>query len=233
MRTTAKASARANNKPAVLCDFDDTAAAQNVAEMLLEHFGDGQWQELRSKFRKGLLTLKEYQELSFAGVTATREVMKALVKDKASLRPYFKELQAYCHAHQIPLAIVSHGLDFYIKALLEKEGQEGVPAFSVGTQYTNGGITFKYQYTWDGCYQPGNCKCAILRRYKQRGHTILYAGDGSSDYCPATKEADLVFARSYLAQRCREEQVPFVEFEDFRKVLEEVERITDHPLGES
>ena len=231
MKATDKASAKANTNPAVLCDFDDTVAAQNVAEMLLEHFGDDQWRSLRQQFRQGLLTLKEYQELSFAEVTVSREAMETLVKDKANLRPHFKELHSYCQAYHIPLAIVSHGLDFYIKALLEKEGQEGISTFAVATEYTPDGLNYTYTYSWEECWQSGNCKCAILRRYKEMGHTILYAGDGPSDYCPATREADIVFARSHLAQQCRQQQVPFVEFEDFRTVLEKLKNITKRPSG--
>ena len=46
---------------AVLTDFDDTAAYQNVAELLLNRFGDSSWMDIRARFRSGELTLKEYQ----------------------------------------------------------------------------------------------------------------------------------------------------------------------------
>ena len=52
----------------VLVDFDGTAAAQNVAETLLERFGSEDvfegdaWKSHREAFRKGEITLREYQE---------------------------------------------------------------------------------------------------------------------------------------------------------------------------
>ena len=38
---------------AVLTDFDDTAAHQNVAELLLNRFGDSSLMDIRSRFRSG------------------------------------------------------------------------------------------------------------------------------------------------------------------------------------
>ncbi len=234
MKATATDSKKANASPAVLCDFDDTVAVENVAELLLNHFGDGQWHELRQQHRQKLITLKEYQELTFAAITADRETMKSLVKERATLRPYFKELWSYCQDNHIPLAIVSHGLDFYVEALLEREGLKQIPFFAVNTYYTSQGIAYRYPYAWEGCkWESGNCKCATLRQYKERGHTVLYAGDGRSDYCPATREADLVFARSSLAQQCRQEGIHFVEFEDFSKVLDALKALINRPRGES
>ena len=57
---------------AVLTDFDDTAAYQNVAELLLDRFGDSSWMDIRARFRAGELTLKEYQEITFRDILADR-----------------------------------------------------------------------------------------------------------------------------------------------------------------
>ncbi|MCI0785141.1 MAG: hypothetical protein J4O09_02405, partial [Chloroflexi bacterium] len=97
----------------MLTDFDDTAAVENVAELLLTRFGDATWHDVRSRFRAGELTLNDYQEITFRNIQADRETMQGYVKEHAHLRPYFKELQGYCADHGIPLAIVSQGLDFY------------------------------------------------------------------------------------------------------------------------
>ena len=132
MRTTAKS--LGNNcgsdsrPPAVLVDFDDTAAEQNVAQMLLERFGDPTWQAVRERFRQGELTLKEYQEITFSNILAAspqvnRATMQDYVKQHANLRPYFKELWEYCQAEHIPMAIVSVGL---LPAAFVDEGEGAV-----------------------------------------------------------------------------------------------------------
>ena len=59
--------------PAIICDFDDTTAVENVAQLLLEHFSeDSSWQQLRQQAREKTITLKEYQERAFRRTTASR-----------------------------------------------------------------------------------------------------------------------------------------------------------------
>lgn len=218
---------RRNRPPAVLCDFDDTTAMENVAELLLQHFSQNEeWQRLRRSFREKKITFMAYQEKAFTATGATREAMAALVREKATLRPYFKQLWEYCRNREIPLAIVSVGLDFYVDALLEREELEDVPRYTVNTSFAPEGIAFEYPNQWDGsgastqdvCSEWGNCKCAVLSRYKRSDHRILYVGDGRSDFCPASI-ADYVLARGPLVDLCRENGMPFSEFRDFRDVV--------------
>lgn len=223
MSPTVRGSKRASI--ALLCDFDDTVAEQNVAEMLLARFSDETWRSLREQFRARNLTLREYQERAFSRVRADRETLKALVREKATLRPRFKELWYYCRENGIPLAIVTHGLDFYVEALLEREGLHDLPYYAVKALFTPSGIDYAYLYTKEGCWEWGNCKCAILERYRERGYAIAYVGDGRSDFCPASR-ADFVFARGPLLVYCRENGIKAREFRDFREILGAVRELT-------
>ena len=146
MKSTGRDSVNSNPRPAVLTDFDDTAAVQNVAEMLLTKFGDPTWQDVRRRFREGEFTLNQYQEITFRNIQAGRATMQGYVKQNASLRPYFKEMWRYCQDRQVPLAVVSQGLDFYIEALLEKEGCGSVPVHAVNTRFDAQGINYEYRY---------------------------------------------------------------------------------------
>ena len=211
---------------AVLCDFDDTTAVENVAEMIMFRFGGDGWRDLRQEFRQGHFTLREYQEAAFSTAEAGRDEMVALVQEKATLRSYFKELRAYCRQHDIPLAIVSNGLDFYVKALLEREGLSDVPYYTVQTRVSSDGIRFAYPYATKGCFDYGNCKCLVLRRYRDQGRRVLYVGDGRSDFCAATA-ADLVFARSDLARYCETYGINHVPFRDFSDVLATVQQVVE------
>ena len=211
--------------PAVLTDFDDTAAEQNVAEMLLQQFGDATWPDVRAQFRSGALTLKEYQEITFRNIQADRETMQGYVKEHAHLRPYFKELQGYCADHGIPLAIVSQGLDFYIEALLDKEGVSHVPVHAVNTHFTGQGIAYEYRYARPGQERLGNSKGLVVEGYKDRGHQVIYVGDGMSDFEAATK-ADLLFAHRVLAEECQRRQIPYRPFKDFRDVLSALQELS-------
>ena len=216
--------------PAVLTDFDDTAAVENVAELLLNQFGDPTWPDVRRRFRAGELTLNQYQEMTFRNIQADRATMQSYVKQHANLRPYFKELWGYCQEHTIPMAIVSQGLDFYIEALLEKEGFPQVPVHAVNTQFTPTGITYEYRYAYPGQEVQGNSKGLIVDSYRQRGYYVIYIGDGMSDF-EAAHKADLLFAHRALAEECQRRQIPFRPFADFRDVLQILQELSPAELS--
>ena len=216
----------------MLTDFDDTAAEQNVAELLLSRFGDPTWQDIRRRFRAGEFTLNQYQEITFRNILADRETMQGYVKQNANLRPYFGELWRYCQEHAIPMAVVSQGLDFYIEALLEKEGCSQVPVHAVTTHFTTQGISYEYRYPYPGKEGQGNSKGVVVDSYLQRGHYIIYIGDGLSDFEAADK-ADLLFAHRTLAEECQRRQVPFRPFTDFQDVLSALDKFSLDGTGAS
>ena len=230
MKNTGANYKRLKVKPAVVCDFDDTTVLENVAQIILEDFGGAGWREYQRQNSMHLISLKEYQELAFSTVKAGRQAMTTLVKEKATLRPKFKDLYQYCADNDIPLAIASMGLDFYVEALLEREGMESIPVFAVDTEFTPSGINYGYRFTWKGCWQPGNCKCLVLERYRMQGYAILFAGDGRSDICPATK-SDLVFGRRYLEDHFQENGLPYVGLTDFSVVLDALKQMS-YPVQE-
>tara|TARA_B100000315_G_scaffold225971_1_gene232577 strand:- start:179 stop:892 length:714 start_codon:yes stop_codon:yes gene_type:complete len=202
----------------VLIDFDDTAAEQNVAELLLKRFGNPSWPDVRRRFRAGEINLKEYQEITFRDIQADQATLQDYVKAQANLRPYFKDLWDYCLAHSIPMAIVSQGLDFYIRALLDREGFPQIPVYSVITSFTPQGITYQYHYTRPGQESRGNSKGLVVDQYRQRGHYVFYVGDGISDF-EAAGRTDLLFAHRTLAEECVRQGIPFRPFTDFSDVL--------------
>ena len=218
MKTTGNNCGNGNLPPAVLLDFDDTSAEQNVAELLLKRFGGPTWQDVRQQLTSRDLTLKEYQEIVFRDIQADRATMEDYVKDNASLRPYFGELWSYCRSNDFPMAIVSLGLDFYIEALLEKEGFDQVPVFSVNTEFTPQGIRFEYRHARPGREKQGISKGMVVDQFREQGHCVFYAGDGMSDF-EAADRADVLFAHRILAQECSRRDIPFRPFTDFEDML--------------
>ena len=233
MKTTDESSVSVNKPPAVLIDFDDTAAQQNVAELLLTRFGDPTWQDVRQRFRAGEFTLNEYQEITFRNIQADRSAMQGYVKQHANLRPHIRELWDYCQAHSIPMAIVSQGLDFYIEALLEEAGLLQMPVYAVDTQFGAQGITYGYRHIRPGQERQGNSKGLVVDRYRQDGHYVFYVGDGISDF-EAASRVDLLFAHRTLAEKCTSEKIPFrpfTGFQDLLLALQEYHRDGHQPEG--
>ncbi len=218
MTTTGANSASGKLSPAFLTDFDDTAAVQNVAELLLNRFGDPAWTEVRQQFRSGLINLKEYQEVTFRNIRADRPAMQHFVKEHAILRPYFSELHRFCRNNVIPLAVVSQGLDFYISALLERDGFGDLPIYAVDTSFEKGRIAYHYNHAYPGKEIQGNSKALIVEQYQRWGYFVVFAGDGASDQ-EASRQADMVFAHRTLARYCEKEGIAYSPFQDFKSIL--------------
>ena len=218
MTTTGAHFANGKLGPAFLTDFDDTAAVQNVAELLLNRFGDPTWTDVRQQFRDGKMNLKEYQEITFRNIRADRSAMQHYVREHATLRPYFNDLYQFCRNNDIPLAVVSQGLDFYISALLERDGFADVPIYAVDTTFEQGRISYHYNYAYPGRENQGNSKALVVERYQNEGYYVVFAGDGSSDQ-EASQQADMVFAHRTLARFCDSEGIEYRPFMDFRSVL--------------
>ena len=209
----------------ILCDFDDTAADRNVATLLLDHFEPSTRHGLHRRFVNREISLAAYQEAAFSRLASTRGEQAAFAREQAGLRPGFAELAAYCRDHGIELAIVSHGLDFYVRAILERAGIEHVPFFAVETGERDGRTTFEYRFASAECaWWPGNCKCSVLEWYRGNGHRVIYAGDGFTDTCPA-RRADFVFARGELLSYCRAHDIPHQELTDFHAVVGHLEAL--------
>ena len=67
---------------------------------------------------------------------------------------------------------------------------------------------------------PAQCKAGLLRALRRPGDVVVVFGDGDSDVCPA-READLTFARGWLAERCAAEGLPWrpLDFHDALRAL--------------
>ena len=214
--------------PAVLTDFDDTAAVQNVAELLLHEFCHPSWTDVRERFRAGEMTLKEYQEITFLQMRAEKDTMQGYIRENARLRPYFGELWQFCRQNDFPMCIISQGLDFYIQALLDASGHPDVPVYAVVTQFDHSGRVngYRYDFPYPDAPELGNSKALIVQRFQEQGRHVFYMGDGRSDF-EAGEVADTVFAHRQMATMCAEAGIPFTTFTDFGPVLEAVRQYMD------
>lgn len=217
---------------AFLIDFDDTAAAQNVGQLLLDRFALEGWREIQEQYRRGQTNLRMYQEDAFATTEASQQEMEEYVAREAAPRKGFLELVRYCLANDIHVAIASNGLTFYIRALLDRHDlTRDLPVYAVESRGAPGDVNFSYPYATETCWKWGNCKCKVLQEYRDKGYRVLFAGDGMSDACAAGR-ADVVYARSKLLEHCREAGIPHVAFETFTAVLDDLRQRAAQPLRE-
>ena len=213
----------------MLVDFDGTAARQNVAEMLLKRFGGPSWRNRRKDFRRGMLTLTQYQEQAFGEIQAKPEEMAKFLVSEVVLRSGFLNLVDLCKRNGLQVAIVSSGLRFYIEAIMARHKElSEVEVVAPDMIFRKNGNEFSYVNSNVDCVAWGICKCETIEKAKKMGSHTIYVGEGKSDFCPAGI-ADVVFARSQLVRYCLEKKIPCVEFRTFNVISEYVKKMIRLP----
>lgn len=207
-------------KRAVLTDFDGTVTRTDVAEDLLEEFAPPAWREIEELHRARTIGTRETMARQFALVHAKEADLLRFVD--AHIRPdeAFAGFVAFCRDEGVRLEIVSEGLDFYLKFLLQKWHLD-VPVRTNRATFEEGRVRISYPWADATCTLCGTCKLLRLFQLRTEGYRIAYVGDGHSDLCPAV-EADLVFAKADLADLCRAEGIDFIPFHTFADVQREI-----------
>jgi len=203
-------------KRAVLSDFDGTITRVDVAEAILDEFAPSQWREIEELYRARKIGTRESMARQFALVRARREELLQFVDRTAVIDETFREFVKFCQAQGLILEIVSEGLDFYARHLLRKWDID-VPVRTNHAIFAEGHVQIDYPWADATCALCGTCKLLRLFELRTAGYRTAYIGNGHSDLCPAI-EADLVFAKSNLADLCRTEEIDFIPFERFSDV---------------
>jgi 2-hydroxy-3-keto-5-methylthiopentenyl-1-phosphate phosphatase len=205
----------------VFSDFDGTIARRDVGNRLFHYLSDGKSEEIVARWRAGEIDSRECLRLEaeMARDTTLEEFFEFV--DGFALDSAFVELVNLCRTHDVPLYIVSDGLDLYIHRLLSRHGLDGLPVFSNRARIDDGRIAITWPYADGSCGRCGNCKGYHVRRLTGPNQTALYVGDGKSDVC-AVPEADVIFAKGDLAEHCRKEKIDFFAFDDFSTVTETI-----------
>ena len=209
----------------VLCDFDGTVSEIEASIAILRHFIPGQWEKYERPWLEREISTHDCLGYQFTMLKVSVEKMARFASENIGLRDGFKEFIAWCRTQGHGLVITSSGVDFYIKAILEKNGLGEVPFVADRTHWVEGiGPIAEEGLFNEDCDWCGNCKLDLLKLYHSRKAKVVYVGDGATDECPASK-ADMVLARAKLLEFCKKEELanchPFETFFDVRKAIEE------------
>jgi 2-hydroxy-3-keto-5-methylthiopentenyl-1-phosphate phosphatase len=193
--------------------------------LILDTFGQPGWRRILEQYKVGEITIADFNARAFADVKADEATLRRFVRENAEVRPGFRELLAYCREHDIDFAVVSNGLDFYIKIILETVGVDGVDVFAARAQFGDNGIESNY-FCPGGKLIRDKFKDAYLAAFQGQGYRVLYAGNGPSDLAPARKSAH-IFATGSLLDQCRELQIEHSPFDDFNEVITVLKSLPD------
>lgn len=206
-------------KTVVFCDFDGTIACRDVGYSLFHHFSDGRNDELIPDWKSGRLSSRDCLLKEAAMVRATEAEIADFVSTM-EIDTGFPSFAQKCQKQEIPLLILSDGLDLYIKLILERDGLGHIPAKSNHARIEDRKMIIEFPYNSKSCQRCGNCKAERIREYRfDRADPIraVFVGDGYSDAC-ATNVADLIFAKKDLEKYCLEKNIDYLPYADFHDV---------------
>lgn len=208
-------------KTLVQCDFDGTITVEDVSFLILDAFAKGDWRQLLAKYQEGRISVGCFNTKAFTMVKEDKQTLGRFVREKSRLRAGFHELLTYCQRKGFRFVIVSNGLVFYIRIILDTFGVDDIEVFAAQARFGPNGIEVRYLGP-EGTELQDDFKEAYIRHFLENGYRVIYVGNGASDTASA-RLAHHVFATGALLAHCQEVKLnctPFTDFNDIVRCLE-------------
>jgi 2-hydroxy-3-keto-5-methylthiopentenyl-1-phosphate phosphatase len=199
----------------VFCDFDGTITNQDTTDVVLRELALPDWVALEEAWVAGQISAAECMRRQVALIQGDDAALEAVL-ERIELRAGFQNFVRWCEANDLPLVVVSDGVDHLINHVLRRHGLDRLPVVANRLVGSPGARRLENPWGASACAgASGVCKCLISRA--QERTCMVYIGDGRSDFCVA-EEADLLFARSTLAAHCLERGLDFIPYDTFAEV---------------
>jgi 2-hydroxy-3-keto-5-methylthiopentenyl-1-phosphate phosphatase len=209
---------------AVLTDFDGTIIYVDTSVIVLKKFAEEDWSVFDRQLERGEITLEECLRKQFSTVKVSRQRILEATEQFMSFRPGFENLVEQCNTNNVPLVIVSAGLNFVIEHFLQQNGWQGlVMVHAPKAKCTVDGVKFSFPKLLDTTSL--DFKQDMVKHYRRLGNKVMYVGDGIGDYHAAT-DADFLFAikSSKLAEMLSVSKIPHEETTSFTAIVQAIER---------
>ena len=208
------------NKDKILiqCDFDGTITEEDVSFFILDAFANGDWRSMLQEYKDDKITVGSFNRQAFSMVKESKESLKKLVLEKTRIRPGLPQLLNYYKQQGFRFVIVSNGLEFYIKTILDNLGLDGVEVIAATAEFEPQGIIAKYIGP-DGKELQNDFKKAYTSRFVEEGYKVIYIGNGASDVNSA-RLAEHAFATDTMLEKCRQDDLKCHPFSDLNDVVE-------------
>ena len=208
----------------ILCDFDGTISLRDMGYVLLNRFSSGDWKAIDQDFCEGKIGSKEAYSRIAKIIKGDEESVLHFVRTHSDIDPHFVSFYSYCREQGIHVKIVSDGLDFYIKSLLELHHLSEIPFYANGTRFHPGDkMELSFPFASEECGLCGTCKKKVVQVHRNEYDSILFVGNGLSDRC-AAREADFAFAKDPLYSYCIQHDIPCHFFETFHQILSDLNK---------
>ncbi|MEO8325270.1 MAG: MtnX-like HAD-IB family phosphatase [Nitrospirota bacterium] len=202
----------------VFCDFDGTITCCDATDAVLETYALPAWREWEQRWVNGEITSQECLSRQIELIRADRDALIRFAADLPIDEGIFA-LERQCAEYDIPLTIISDGLDLLIEAILRRHGLLHIPVFSNHLCWDTSGLpVLSYPFSMPECKsRSGTCKCALTQLIDCGSSHIIYIGDGQSDRCVSGKVKTL-FAKGTLRTWCENQRIPYRSFDTLTDV---------------
>lgn len=209
------------NKPVIICDFDGTITNNDNIIALMKKFAPSEWNSLKDDVLSQRISVRDGVGKMFRLIPS--ELKYDLIQYllfTAQIRDGFREFVQFTKEKEIPLYIVSGGIDFFVHPLLN-----GLVAhdqvYCNEADFSGQTIEILWPNSCDEqCSNDcGCCKPSLIRKLADQNQEVIVIGDSVTDL-EASKLADFVFARDFLLEKCKSLQLPYQEFSTFFDVID-------------
>ncbi len=216
-----------SKKIAFVSDFDGTISDDDFFSYTTRAYFDenalAPWREFLTGKKTHFLALKEM----FAQLHVPTTDLHQLI-DSIHVDPDLDKTWRYCHEKGVSLYVCSAGNDYYIRRLIgDLIKKYDVTLVSNKGEYSaETGLVMTAPDESSPHYDKavGISKLSVIEKLKSEGFFVVFAGDGPPDVEPAEK-ADVVFAKKFLLNACREKGIKTEPFSNFGDILAFFERL--------
>jgi 2-hydroxy-3-keto-5-methylthiopentenyl-1-phosphate phosphatase len=201
----------------VFCDFDGTISVVDTTDCVLSRLAAPEWEQLEADWLAGRIDAAACMRGQIALIEGSDAELDAVL-DGIELDPGFPAFAAWCADHAVPLTIVSDGVDYFIRRILARHGLGDLPIVSNRLIGAAGMRALAQPHRRQGCAAgAGVCKCDAAAARAAPAETLVYIGDGRSDFC-VSHRADILFAKDALAAYAAGRGEPHHLFETFHEI---------------
>lgn len=214
----------------VFIDFDGTITREDVGDAMFERFGGERCRTIVAEYRQGQLSAVDCfrRESEACGIVEIDSLNMFL--DRCEIDRTFIDFVSFCDLNGLVSCILSDGMDYYIRWILERHGLGHVQTFSNVLRFEETGEQGKARFRPEFPYRDEVCdRCACCKRnhlatLSADDDIIVYVGEGYSDRCPAGY-ADIVFAKDELLTYCQSANISFFEYVTFADITERLGKL--------
>jgi 2-hydroxy-3-keto-5-methylthiopentenyl-1-phosphate phosphatase len=195
-----------NQRILVLCDFDGTICTVDMGNKILNRFTGEGWDEIDRAYCADEIGSRDAYTQVASLFRGTRSQMLEYVSNYERLDPHFSDFYQFCRIN--------------IDAILRKHNLQDIEFFSNVVVFPDSNtLSIEFPRINNQCEKCGTCKNSVLKQYRLEYDRVIYVGNGHSDVCPA-KDADLVFAKDVLYEKCVQNGTSCIHYENFGDIRE-------------